>query len=211
MIVLATGYHNDYNYFPPDVQQRLKVQPDGLYLYRHIIPPRVPGLAYVGSEVFTMEGVLTAGLQSEWLGQLLSGRMKLPSVEEQEVDVEALKEYKRSWMLPSKKRSSFIGLHGLYYHDQILRDLGYPTYIHGWNLLAELFTPVTTPKYSHIFHNSAQGKSPIPPRQIINRPRHPVKGEEKVEMLDDLPYGGVDATKFIEKGIMGRPKCGKAT
>jgi hypothetical protein len=40
--VLATGYHTSYDWLPPDVQQRLQVQEDGMYLYRHIIPPLVP-------------------------------------------------------------------------------------------------------------------------------------------------------------------------
>jgi hypothetical protein len=41
-VVLATGYANDFSWLPPDVEQRLGVEEDGLYLYRHVLPPRVP-------------------------------------------------------------------------------------------------------------------------------------------------------------------------
>lgn len=43
VVVLATGYqHGDYSWLPPDVEQRLGADEDGLYLYRHVLPPRVP-------------------------------------------------------------------------------------------------------------------------------------------------------------------------
>jgi hypothetical protein len=43
VVVLATGYqHGDYSWLPADVEQRLGADEDGLYLYRHVLPPRVP-------------------------------------------------------------------------------------------------------------------------------------------------------------------------
>eukprot|EP00884_Botryococcus_braunii_P017276 jgi/Botrbrau1/4231/Bobra.0044s0026.2 len=208
MIVLATGYHNDYSYLPPNVQQKLNVQPDGLYLYRHILPPRVPGLAFVGSECFTMEGILTAGLQSEWLAQYLVGRMEVPAPEEQEVDVEACKEWKRSWMLPSKKRASFVGMHGLYYHDQLLRDMGFPVYLHGCDLVTELLLPIVSKRYSPVFFASAQGTSPDPAPHRISRPRRAPRPQDKVELPEDLPYGGISSDLLIKKGILSCPDGG---
>lgn len=35
----------------PEVRQALDVQADGLYLYRHMLVPGLPGLAFVGAEV----------------------------------------------------------------------------------------------------------------------------------------------------------------
>jgi len=45
------------------IKARLGIQKDGLYLYRNCLPPAVPGLAFVGSEVSTFNNVLTSGLQ----------------------------------------------------------------------------------------------------------------------------------------------------
>lgn len=45
------------------VQDALNVEEDGLYLYRHMLPPSVPGLAFVGSEVATASSITTSALQ----------------------------------------------------------------------------------------------------------------------------------------------------
>ena len=45
------------------VQERLSIQKDGLYLYRNIIPPQVPDLAFIGSEVSTFNNILTHAMQ----------------------------------------------------------------------------------------------------------------------------------------------------
>lgn len=37
---------------------------DGLYLYRHMLPPNVPNLAFVGSEINSWNNPLTAALQA---------------------------------------------------------------------------------------------------------------------------------------------------
>eukprot|EP00884_Botryococcus_braunii_P012676 jgi/Botrbrau1/21409/Bobra.0216s0028.1 len=128
--VLATGYCNTYDWVPPHVEQLLQVQEDGMYLYRHIIPPLVPGLGFVCCEAFSFNSMATAGVQAEWLGRLLGGKMALPSREDQLRDVEALKQWKRRTYLPSPKRGSTLSLHDIYYHDQLLRDMGYPHHVY---------------------------------------------------------------------------------
>jgi dimethylaniline monooxygenase (N-oxide forming) len=60
------------------MQARLGLQKDGLYLYRSILPPALPGLAFVGSEVSTLDNLLTAGLQAEWLAAHWGGEATLP-------------------------------------------------------------------------------------------------------------------------------------
>ena len=39
------------SFFDSITHSKLDLQRDGLWLYRHMIPPRVPNLAFVGSEV----------------------------------------------------------------------------------------------------------------------------------------------------------------
>ncbi len=58
------------------------------------------------------------------------GRIPLPSVEDQEADVAATKEWKRSWMLPSTRRSQMMMTHESYYRDQLVKDAGYSVYMH---------------------------------------------------------------------------------
>ena len=44
-------------------RQSINVQHDGVYLYRHVLVPGLPGLAFVGAEVSTFNNILTAALQ----------------------------------------------------------------------------------------------------------------------------------------------------
>jgi dimethylaniline monooxygenase (N-oxide forming) len=45
-------------------QARLGLQKDGLHLYRSVLSPQLPRLGFVGSEVSTLNNVLTSGLQA---------------------------------------------------------------------------------------------------------------------------------------------------
>lgn len=41
-VVAATGYARSYAYLPADEQRELQLQQDGLWLFRSILPPRMP-------------------------------------------------------------------------------------------------------------------------------------------------------------------------
>lgn len=50
------GYVKSYEYLEGEMRARLDLQKDGLYLYRNMVPPHVPSLAFVGSEVRRPQG-----------------------------------------------------------------------------------------------------------------------------------------------------------
>ena len=95
ILVCSTGYEKSYTYFDKDVVDALKIENDGLYLYRHCLPPSVSNLAFIGSEVATISNIMTYGIMAEWLARALSGKMKLPSKEIMTKEVEDMKEWKR--------------------------------------------------------------------------------------------------------------------
>lgn len=125
VIVAATGYEADYSYLDETTRQALDVEDDGLWLFRHILPPAVNNLAFVGSEHHTFQNIVSSGVQAEWLARALAGHIELPSREEQELDVAATKEWKRSWMPFSTKRAAALQLHQVHYQDQLLKDAGF--------------------------------------------------------------------------------------
>lgn len=69
------------------LQARLGLQKDGLPLFRHMLPPALPGLAFVGCEAASFNIPLTAGLQAEWLAGVLAGAVVLPPAADMQDDV----------------------------------------------------------------------------------------------------------------------------
>ncbi len=50
----------------------IQLQDDGLWLFRHVLPPAVPNLAFVGSEHHTFQNIVSSGVQAEWLARVLA-------------------------------------------------------------------------------------------------------------------------------------------
>merc|ERR1711998_175802 len=74
VLAFGTGFGKNYDLLESSLRERLDLERDGLYLYRNVLPARLPGLAFVGSEVSTFNNILTQGLQAEWLARVLSGQ-----------------------------------------------------------------------------------------------------------------------------------------
>src|SRR5262249_54733990 len=125
LVVLATGWTTDYAFLPESARSRLQIMDDGLYLYRHILHPDLPRLAFIGN-ASTISSVLTYSLQARWLGNVLAGKIALPSPEAMHREIGALREWKRRWMPPSPQRGARLILHMLHYHDELVRDIGAP-------------------------------------------------------------------------------------
>ena len=117
MVVFGTGFTKSYDYFDQETTIALDKQKDGLYLYRQIIPPNVKNLAFIGSEMSTFNNILTQGIQTLWLEQLLKGDFKLPSKDQMQEKIEEEKAWKRSWMPPTSSRAAIFQLHKTNYHD----------------------------------------------------------------------------------------------
>jgi len=71
VVVFGTGFTKHYDLLDRLLQNRLDKEKDGLYLYRNVIPPRLPNIAFVGAEVSTFNNILTHGLQAEWLSRVI--------------------------------------------------------------------------------------------------------------------------------------------
>jgi hypothetical protein len=123
MVILGTGWKTDYSFLPESVRGRLGFEDDGLYLYRQIVHPDVPGLVFIGHAA-TVGNMLTYSLQARWLGELIAGRHQLPSREAMLENIAELKIWKRKIMPYSGARGARLMLHMLHYHDELLRDFG---------------------------------------------------------------------------------------
>lgn len=126
VVIFATGFTKDYSrLFESDVIDKLDTQDDGLYLYKRILPPSVPNLAFVGSECATIFNCTNSGLQAEWLARTMAGETA-QNLNEEFMAAEALafRDFARSWMPETTSRSGLVLLHQLHYYDQLLHDMG---------------------------------------------------------------------------------------
>jgi len=155
VVIYGTGFGKSYGIFDEATQKKLDKQRDGLYLYRNIIPPAVPDLAFVGSEVSTFNNILTHGLQAVWLRQVLTGEVRLPKASAMHQIVEKEQAWKRSWMPASSARASIWQLHMMKYHDNLCKDMQVPCRRKGWNIIAELFVPYSAADYKKLFATKA--------------------------------------------------------
>lgn len=151
MVIFATGFTKDYNMLDRLLQNKLELEKDGLYLYRNVIPPRLPDFAFVGSEVSTFNNILTHSLQAEWLARVLKGSVMLPTEGRMLRKLEKEMAWKRMWMPATSARASIFQLHMMKYHDRLLRDMGEKHLRKGPNVLAEMFSPYTAADYAAIF------------------------------------------------------------
>lgn len=151
LVVYGTGFAKNYDVFDRLVREKLlPLEKDGLYLYRNILPPRLPDIAFVGSEVSTFNNILTHAMQAKWLQQVLSGAIQLPAAGRMEASIEREQAWKRTWMPPTSARASIFQLHMPKYHDLICKDIGVPHRRKG-NPLAELFMPYCAADYTALF------------------------------------------------------------
>ena len=122
-VVFGTGWKSDYSFLSPDIREALGDDQDGFYLYRHILHPDLPNLAFIG-RASTFLSMVTYSVQARWLAEAMAGRIALPDREAMLAEIALMQRWKRSWMPFSSARSARVLLHMANYHDELLRDFG---------------------------------------------------------------------------------------
>ena len=151
MIVFATGFHTDLPMVTdPALRQELNLQNgDGMYLYRYILPDKVPNLAFIG-HTSAISNISSYGLQAEWLARYLTGGLvSEPTPAAMQKEIEARQRWARSWMPESANRGMNVLLHQTHYHDQLLIDMGLDP-CRKSNVLAEYLMPYEPADYNGI-------------------------------------------------------------
>ena len=122
-VVLATGWKCDFGYLPADAREALGEDADGFYLYRHILHPDLPNLAFIGRAT-SFVSILTYCLQARWLAELIAGRVVLPERTAMLQEIEEMKAWKRTWMPFGPTRGARLFLHAQHYHDELMMEIG---------------------------------------------------------------------------------------
>lgn len=122
-VVFGTGWKSDYGFLSQEILDVLGQDNDGFYLFRHMLHPDLPNLAFLG-RASTFLSIVTYSLQARWLAEAIAGRVALPDREAMLAEIALMQRWKRSWMPFSSARSARVLLHMANYHDELLRDFG---------------------------------------------------------------------------------------
>lgn len=150
-VVFGTGWKTDYAYLSEDIRAALGHDDDGFYLYRHMLHPDLPNLAFVG-RVSSFMSITTYCVQARWLAEALAGRVKLPDDAAMRAEVALMQRWKRRWMPFSAARSARVLLHMVHYHDELLCDFDADPFCKRGILapLKELMAPYQPADYREI-------------------------------------------------------------
>lgn len=140
-VVYATGYRLELPFLPADVAARVFDADGCLRLYRNVLPPDVPSLAFVGFNS-AIASPLAAEVAAHWLAACWSGRMRLPAPDAMHAHVAAELRWRlERWPESTRAlRNACVGLqYG--YMDALLREMGRPARAGGLRAAVRAMRP----------------------------------------------------------------------
>ncbi|HND33184.1 MAG TPA: hypothetical protein PLA94_24470, partial [Myxococcota bacterium] len=161
IVVLATGSLSpSFPFLSQEHRALLESEPDGVQLYRHIVHPRLPNLAFAGYN----HGFLhwpAAEVGALWIAALWRGELSLPPVAEMEAAVDHIRTWKRAHIQFEPSRSCAVNTRYQQYLDILLQDLGLSPYRKLPNVLAEIFVRYGASDYAGVVEEYLKS----PPRE----------------------------------------------
>jgi hypothetical protein len=147
-----------FPYLPTEHRELLEAEPDGPQLYRHIIHPRIPRLAFAGYNHSFMH-VPCVEHAALWLDAVYRNDLVLPSPAEMEATIEAVRRWKREHSLYEPARSCGVNLRFQQYQDAILSELGLRVR-RKRTTLAEAFSAYGPADYDGLLDEYARSRAP---------------------------------------------------
>ena len=149
LVILSTGFTSPRFPYLPDVYRTLlERSDDGAQLYRHLLHPRIPRLAFAGQNHGFLH-VPGIELSMLWLAAHLRGDLRLPPVEEMEQRIDEIRRWKEEHILFEPSRGGAVSTRFHQYFDVLLGDLGLP-HRRKSNPLSEIFAPYGAADYAGV-------------------------------------------------------------
>ena len=159
VVVLSTGYLTPkFPFLPEPYRARLEGEQDGPQLYRHMLHPRIPRLAFAGFNHGYMHAP-TVEIGTQWLCAYLRGELELPSTEEMEQSIEHVREWKRRNIKFENARSCAVSTRFQQYIDILLMELGVSPYRKLPNPFAELFSRYEASDYQGVYEEYERARA----------------------------------------------------
>jgi len=140
-VVYATGYRLELPFLPVDVAARV-FDADGLLrLYRNVLAPDIPSLAFVGFNS-AIASPLAAEVAAHWLAASWSGRMRLPEPAAMHAQVAAELRWRlERWPDTTRAvRNACVGLQ-FGYMDALMLEMGRPPKVPGLRAAVRAMRP----------------------------------------------------------------------
>ena len=159
VVVLSTGYLTPiFPFLPEKYRTLLESERDGPQLYRHMLHPHIPRLAFAGFNHGYMH-IPTVEIGTQWLCAYLRGELELPSTAEMERSIEHIREWKRANIKFENARSCAVSTRFQQYIDILLKELQVSPYRKLPNPFAELFSRYEASDYRGVFEEYERGKA----------------------------------------------------
>ena len=151
LVVLSLGFLTPiFPFLPAKYRTILESENDGVQLYRHLIHPRVPRLAFAGYNHGFLH-VPAVEIGTQWLCAYLRQELELPSVPEMEQSIEHIRAWKRENIRFEHARSCAVSTRFQQYLDIMLNELEVSPYRKMPNILAEVFGRYQASDYQGVF------------------------------------------------------------
>lgn len=167
LVVLALGNKEpSFRFLPEKYRAMMHSEPDGVQLFRHLVHPAIPNLAFAGfNHSFMHIPCVEVGMI--WYGALIAGDLALPSVPEMEASRARVAAWKRQHMLFEPTRAYGIGNRFHHYLDVLLKELGV-SHNRKPSWLAERREAYVAADYDGVFAEYMAARTTAPhPRQLL--------------------------------------------
>ena len=124
---------------PEKYRTLLESEPDGVQLYRHLLHPDIPKMAFAGYNHGFMH-VPAVEIGMLWLSAVLTGDLILPSAEEMRQTIKKVRQWKRDHVNFEPSRSCAVNTRFQQYLDVLLQDLELSPFRKMPNIFSELFS-----------------------------------------------------------------------
>lgn len=159
VVVLSTGYLTpSFPFLPSNYRALLEAENDGPQLYRHMLHPHIPRLAFAGFNHGYMH-VPTVEIGTQWLCAYLRGELELPLPAEMERSMENVREWKRANIKFENARSCAVSTRFQQYIDILLKELEVSPYRKLPNPFAELFSRYEASDYKGVYEEYERAKA----------------------------------------------------
>ena len=143
VVIFATGFTQAVPFLEESIRRQVERE-DGFHLYRLILPPGVPRLGFIGYNSSTA-CQLTSEVAAHWLSDRFLGRLRVPSVEDMNREIERVRRWTAE-VMPTRSRGFFLGPWVIPHLDELMCDMGLPA-VRSSNFLAENLLPVWPTRY----------------------------------------------------------------